>query len=206
MRLNQRQALPPANPVNELPQAARRHSQKANMTLDQAQQLIAELGIELGGDAKTYVMDDHGEVNMVFEGDMPVTIRFHESTLIVAAIVATEVDMDDPGLFATLMDYQFMGIRTYGAVLSWNPSTNCLLLSRQIHAEPSGEQLAMELNILLKSSARRTGALARWRVVAGRRRRPRRRRRVGAWQPAPVDRHVRPGLSPLMSTTIGPKP
>lgn len=122
------------------------------MTLDQAQQLIAELGIELGGDAKTYVMDDHGEVNMVFEGDMPVTIRFHESTLIVAAIVATEVDMDDPGLFATLMDYQFMGIRTYGAVLSWNPSTNCLLLSRQIHAEPSGEQLAMELNILLKSS------------------------------------------------------
>ena len=63
------------------------------MTLDQAQQLIAELGIELGGDAKTYVMDDHGEVNMVFEGDMPVTIRFHESTLIVAAIVAGLVSM-----------------------------------------------------------------------------------------------------------------
>jgi hypothetical protein len=122
------------------------------MNLDQAQRLISQLGSELGGDASSYSLDEHGEVSLVFEADMPVSIRFHADTLILASVIATDVNLDEPGLFATLMDYQFMGIRTYGAVMSWNPSTNCLLLSRQLYGEPSAEQLAHELSILLKTS------------------------------------------------------
>jgi hypothetical protein len=122
------------------------------MNIDQARQLIAQLGTELGGNASTYSMDDHGEVNLAFDNDMPVNIRFHEETLILATVIANDVSLDDPGLFATLMDYQFMGIRTYGCVMSWNPSSDCLLLSRQLYAEPTAHQLAVELNILLKAS------------------------------------------------------
>jgi hypothetical protein len=122
------------------------------MNHDQAKQLLAQLGTELGADANTYGFDDHGEVNLVFDDDLPVNIRFHEDTLILATVIARDVGLDNPGLFATLMDYQFMGIRTYGCVLSWNPSSDCLLLSRLLYGDPTVNQLTVELNVLLKAS------------------------------------------------------
>ena len=102
------------------------------MNHDQAKQLLAQLGTELGADATTYGFDDHGEVNLVFDEDLPVNIRFHEDTLILATVIARDVGLDNPGLFATLMDYQFMGIRTYGCVLSWKnprPAIACCCLA-----------------------------------------------------------------------------
>jgi hypothetical protein len=119
------------------------------MNLEQAQQLIRELGVELGGNPDSYSMDERGILNLVFNDDMPVEIRFEDETMILACVIAQGVDMSDPGLFATLMDYQFMGIRTFGCVLSWNSSNDSLLMSRLLHSEPSARQVAHELNILL---------------------------------------------------------
>lgn len=122
------------------------------MNLDQAQQLISQLGVELGGNAQTYQMNERGEIDLSFQDQMPVQLRYHEGTLILSSIVATEVDLQNPELFPTLMDYQFMGMRTFGCVLSWNSGSDCLLLSRQLHGEPDARQLAHELSILLKAS------------------------------------------------------
>lgn len=122
------------------------------MNLQQAQQLIRELGGELGGGPDTYSLDENAQLNLSYQDQLPVHIRYHGRTLILSSVVASEVDLQDPGLFPNLMDYQFMGIRTFGCVLSWNSGSNSLLLSRQLHGDPKAKQLAHELNILLKAS------------------------------------------------------
>jgi hypothetical protein len=124
------------------------------MNLEQAQQLTRDLGVELGGSPDSYALSDEGEVHLSFEGQLPVHMRYYGSTLILSSIVATDIAMDDPGLFANLMDYQFMGIRTLGCVMSWNSGSDCLLLSRQLHGNPTARQLGHELNILLRASLR----------------------------------------------------
>ncbi|MEI7783438.1 MAG: type III secretion system chaperone [Betaproteobacteria bacterium] len=121
------------------------------MNLEQAQQLIRELGVELGGQSDSYTLDEQGEANLVFDDEVPVLIRFADPTLVLACAIAVDVRADDPGLFATLMDYQFMGLRTFGCVLSWNSAADSLVLSRQLHGEPTSAQLAHELNILLRA-------------------------------------------------------
>lgn len=122
------------------------------MNLEQAQQLVRDLGVELGGSPDSYSMDQDGKLNLVFNDDLPVEIRYEDETLILACVIANDVDMRDPGLFATLMDYQFMGIRTFGCVLSWNSANDTLLMSRLLHSEPTVQQLAHELNILLRAA------------------------------------------------------
>ena len=122
------------------------------MNLEQAQQLIRDLGVELGGSPDSYGMDQDGKLNLVFNDDLPVEIRYEDETLILACVIANDVDMRDPGLFATLMDYQFMGVRTFGCVLSWNSANDTLLMSRLLHSEPTAQQLAHELNILLRAA------------------------------------------------------
>ncbi len=122
------------------------------MNLEQAQELIRKLGVELGGSGDSYHMDQDGKLNLVFNDDLPVEIRYEDETLILACVIANDVDMRDPGLFATLMDYQFMGVRTFGCVLSWNSANDTLLMSRLLHSEPTVQQLAHELNILLRAA------------------------------------------------------
>ncbi len=122
------------------------------MNLEQAQTLIRKLGVELGGDQNTYEMSPDGLLSLVFNDDLPVEIRFEDETLILACVIAEGVEMQDPGLFATLMDYQFMGIRTFGCVLSWNSANGTLLMSRLLHSEPTARHLAHELNILLRAA------------------------------------------------------
>jgi hypothetical protein len=124
------------------------------MNLEQAQELIRGLGVELGGSADSYSLDDSRELTLSFDGQLPVHLRYYGSTLVLSSIVATDIALDDPGLFANLMDYQFMGIRTLGCVMSWNSGSDCLLLSRQLHGHPTARQLAHELNILLRASLR----------------------------------------------------
>jgi hypothetical protein len=124
------------------------------MNLEQAQQLVRDLGVELGGSSESYNIDESGELNLSFEGQLPVHMRFYGGTFILSSIVADDVALEDPGLFANLMDYQFMGIRTLGCVMSWNSGSDCLLLSRQLHGTPTARQLAHELNILLNASLR----------------------------------------------------
>lgn len=122
------------------------------MNLAQTQQLITQLGVELGGTGQTYQMNERGEIDLNFQDQLPVHLRYHEGTLILSSIVATDVDLQNPELFPNLMDYQFMGMRTFGCVLSWNSGSDCLLLSRQLHGEPDVRQLAHELSTLLKAS------------------------------------------------------
>lgn len=122
------------------------------MNLEQAQQLVRDLGVELGGSSENYNMDAQGRLNLVFNDDLPVEIRYEDETLILATVIAEGVNLRDPGLFATLMDYQFMGIRTFGCVLSWNSANDSLLMSRLLHSEPTARQLAHELNILLRAA------------------------------------------------------
>jgi hypothetical protein len=124
------------------------------MNLEQAQQLVRDLGVELGGQSDSYTLDDEGELNLSFEGQLPVHLRYYGSTVILSSIVANDIGLDDPSLFPNLMDYQFMGIRTLGCVMSWNSGSDCLLLSRQLHGHPTARQLAHELNILLRASLR----------------------------------------------------
>lgn len=124
------------------------------MRIDQAQQLISELGVALGAGPEAYRMSDQGELNLAFSDSVPVQVKFYEGTLIVASILATGVDLDDPGLFPTLMEYQFMGIRTLGCVLSWNSSTDSLLLSRQLYGEPTVENLTQELELVIRATAK----------------------------------------------------
>jgi len=120
------------------------------MNIEKAQELVSQLGVELGGDANSYTMNEQGEVDMVFEDNLPVQIRFLEPTLIVSSIVASDLPADDPGLFATLMDYQFMGIRTLGCVLAWNSEADNLVLSRMLHGDITSVRLAEELSLLLR--------------------------------------------------------
>lgn len=125
------------------------------MTLDQAQNLVAELGTQLGGNASTFSMGEQGEANFLFEGKIPVQVRHFENTLILAASVATDIpEQEEAALLPTLMAYQFMGLRTHGHVLSWNPDAGTLLLSRHVQAADDTASLPRELEILLRSAKR----------------------------------------------------
>ena len=125
------------------------------MTLDQAQKLVSDLGIQLGANASTFSMSEQGEANFLFEGKIPLQIRHFENTLILAASVATEIpEKEEAALLPTLMAYQFMGLRTHGHVLSWNPDAGTLLLSRHVQASDDAVSLSRELEILLRSAAR----------------------------------------------------
>jgi hypothetical protein len=126
----------------------------STMNREQAAALVSQLGIELGGAAKTYVMDDHGEAHFVFKGDVGVMIKHEESVLVVACTLASDIRDDDPSVFAGLLGYQFLGLRTLGAVLSWNASANSLVLSRLLFDEPSAADLARELAVLLRVADR----------------------------------------------------
>ena len=124
------------------------------MNREQAAALVSELGIELGGDAETYAMDDHGEAHFVFKGDIGVMIKHEESVLVVSCTLASSIREDDPSVFAGLLGYQFLGLRTLGAVLSWNSSADSLLLSRMLFDEPSAADVARELAVLLRTADR----------------------------------------------------
>ncbi len=122
------------------------------MNLDQAKQLLSQLGPVLGGDTSTYQMDDTGEAHLVFEDRLGVMIRHYRSVLIVACAIANNLSDEDPGLFSSLMGYQYLGERTAGAVLSWNADTDSLMLSRMLSGEPSASDLMRELNLLLRTA------------------------------------------------------
>lgn len=132
------------------------------MTLDQAQKLVTELGTQLGGSSSTFSMSEQGEANFLFEGKIPLQIRHFENTLILAASVATDIPEQEEGaLLPTLMAYQFMGLRTHGHVLSWNPDAGTILLSRHVQASDDKVSLGRELEILLRSAAHVQDDLAR---------------------------------------------
>ncbi len=132
------------------------------MTLDQAQKLVADLGTQLGGNSSTFTMSEQGEANFLFEGKIPLQIRHFENTLIIAASVATDIpEQEEAALLPTLMAYQFMGLRTHGHVLSWNPDAGTLLLSRHVQAEGEAVSLMRETEILLRSASRVQDDLAR---------------------------------------------
>ena len=124
------------------------------MNRKQAAALVSELGVELGGDSKTYAMDDLGEAHFTFKGDIGVMIKHEEPVLVVACTVAADLPEEDPSVFAGLLGYQFLGLRTLGAVLSWNATANSLLLSRLLFDEPSAADLARELAVLLRVADR----------------------------------------------------
>jgi hypothetical protein len=124
------------------------------MTLQEAQNLVSQLGTQLGGDSSTYIMDENGESNLVFEGNTGVLIKHFENCLIVASSVAQDIDLEEPGLFASLMDFQFLGLRTYGHVLSWNGNSDTLLLSRHIHGQCTVSELSDHLETLLRVTER----------------------------------------------------
>ena len=124
------------------------------MNRDQAVALVSELGLELGGDPSTYSMDDAGEAHFVFKENVGVMIKHEESVLVVACTLETIIRDDDPTVFAGLLGYQFLGLRTLGAVLSWNASANSLVLSRLLFDEPTAADLARELAVLLRVADR----------------------------------------------------
>jgi hypothetical protein len=119
------------------------------MKLEAAQSLVKDLGKELGGTGTEYQLDDHGEALLVMDDNLPLLIRHVDEVMVLAVIVAQGVDGQDPTLFGTLMDYQFMGLRTNGFGLSWNPSTECLQLSAHLRGEPSVTDLATLLSTIL---------------------------------------------------------
>jgi len=123
------------------------------MTLDQAQKLVSELGTQLGGNAATFSMSEQGEANFLFEEKIPLQIRHFENTLILAASVAKDIpEQEEAALLPTLMAYQFMGLRTHGHVLSWNPDGGTLLLSRHVQSVGDSVSLVRELEILIRSA------------------------------------------------------
>ena len=131
------------------------------MTLDQAQKLVSDIGTQLGGNSTTFAMSEQGEANFLFEGKIPVQVRHFENTLILAASVATDIpEQEEATLLPTLMAYQFMGLRTHGHVLSWNPDAGTLLLSRHVQAADHSVSLSRELEILLLSAKRVQNDLA----------------------------------------------
>ena len=132
------------------------------MTLDQAQKLVSDIGTQLGGNSTTFSMSEQGEANFLFEGKIPVQVRHFENTLIFAASVATDIpEQEEAALLPTLMAYQFMGLRTHGHVLSWNPDAGTLLLSRHVQAADDSVSLVRELEILIRSANHVQNDLAR---------------------------------------------
>lgn len=122
------------------------------MNLELAQALIRQFGAALGGTTSTYTMDDNGEVQLVMDDSLPILIRFADPVLIIAAIVATDVEPSEPDLFVTLMDYQYMGLRTNGYTLSWNGGTSALQLSAHMRGEPDVTVLVDELSTLIETA------------------------------------------------------
>jgi hypothetical protein len=132
------------------------------MTQNQANELLADLGTSLGGTSSTFALDDQGEATFLFENKIPLQIRHFENALILTASVATNVTPEDePALLPSLMAYQFLGLRTHGHVLSWNPDAGTLLLSRHVHADGGEVALRREIEILLRSASRVQDDLAR---------------------------------------------
>jgi hypothetical protein len=122
------------------------------MTLDQAQKLVSDLGSSIGAESAAFTMNDLGEANLVYDETSEVLIKHFENCLILGCVVGEDVGLADPGLFPTLMDYQYLGIRTYGNVLSWNSDGSSLLLSRHVFGDPTAAELATELERLLSAA------------------------------------------------------
>jgi len=129
------------------------NSNSTTMTLDQAQKLVADLGDSINAAPGSFTMNDRGESNLVYDETSEVLIKHFENCLVLGCVVADDVGFADPGLFATLMDYQYLGIRTFGNVLSWNSDGSSLLLSRHVFGEPTAAELASELERLLRAAA-----------------------------------------------------
>ena len=121
------------------------------MDLQHAQHLVSQLGVELGGDSQTYQMDANGEAHLIFEDNIGVMIKHEATVLVLACTLAEDVSDNDPGMFATLMAYQYLGLRTVGAVLSCNPESDTLVLSRMLFGEPTAAALSAELTLLLQT-------------------------------------------------------
>ena len=122
------------------------------MTLDQAQKLVSDLGSSIGAESAAFTMNDLGEANLVYDETSEVLIKHFENCLILGCAVADDIGLADPGLFPTLMDYQYLGIRTFGNTLSWNSDGSSLLLSRHVFGDPSAADLANELERLLRAA------------------------------------------------------
>ena len=122
------------------------------MNLDQARQLVTQLGLQLGGDESTYQMNAQGEAFFMFEDSVRVVIRHQINALVIACGVAEAVSDEDPSLFMMVMDYQHQGLNTVGAVISWDVQTDTLVLSRMLHGEPEVADLERDLNLLLSTA------------------------------------------------------
>ena len=122
------------------------------MNLDQAQKLVMQLGLHLGGDETTYQMNDQGEAFFMFEDSVRVVIKHHINALVIACVVAEAVSDEDPSLFSMVMDYQHQGLNTVGAVISWDVHADTLVLSRMLHGEPEVADLERDLNLLLSTA------------------------------------------------------
>lgn len=122
------------------------------MNLELAQALVRQLGPALGGTTSSYTMDDNGEVQLVMDDSLPILIRFADPVLIIAAIVALDIEPSEPDLFVTLMDYQYMGLRTNGYTLSWNGGTSALQLSSHLRGEPDVSALVEELSTFIETA------------------------------------------------------
>jgi hypothetical protein len=122
------------------------------MTLEEAKKLVSQLGTDIGAEPGAFLMNDQGVASLVYDDRSEVIIKHFENCMIIGCIVAEEIGQADPGVFPTLMDYQYLGIRTFGNVLSWNSDGSSLILSRHVFGEPSDVKLRFELERLLEAA------------------------------------------------------
>ena len=122
------------------------------MEIDYARSILAQLGNELRRDPDAFKLDESGEAYLSYEDRTDVLIRYVEGVLILGSVVAEDIDPTVPDLFAILMDYQFLGVATMGCGLSWNASSDSLILSRQLHGAPGVDRLAEEIDVLLRAT------------------------------------------------------
>jgi hypothetical protein len=99
-----------------------------------------------------------------YDGSLMIQMQLLEGgRLVIGAIVAEHVAADAK-YFGALMEYQWMGIRTGGAALAWNPEAETLVLWESAPAaDLTADSLRRRLEHLISNGLRVRDELARYR-------------------------------------------
>jgi hypothetical protein len=120
-----------------------------NYTSTDIEITLENYGNELG---ETFSFDERGECELLFENALPILIRKEGDLVTIAAAIAHGVTDGDDSFLASLMAYQWLGIKTGGCLLSWNDKGGTIVVSQRMVPPESPAMLREALETVIATA------------------------------------------------------